>query len=730
MNPLWRIRISSFAPAAALVAGLALMLLNPGGWRTHSLTVSLQLATATRAEQVSTRVAFVDIDDASLVAAGAWPWPRTQIAQLVQATQDAGADTIVLALPLAGPDAAAPQRAIEAWIATGADRNAATTLARAPDTDAVLLDVLEQTETTLGLFPGGSEDVAPLGPVEFTGSGGEAFLPRVGFDARGPIADRATRRIPLALANDVMGRPAGAYIAVRAGETVLPAAAALPLLGGEDASLTGMSNGRPGTIGFVDPVGISAFEAGGQSISTLSDGLVLFRRDLSVPRLSASDVLQGDGELISERIVFVGSSLARVNGRERLAPGLSRAEAASIAAAHVAAHATPARPFVFMWLEVLFVLVVGAGCISLAQTRRAWIGFGVGIFAAAAAYALSTVLLSNQNSLFDSAATALVLLLTASIALVVSESRRQTTRQNFAHAIQGKLPLGAPTRLNKNPRKLLEEAESRKITALCCAIRDFHEIQELFKDDPNGLASIVQQFQELVGDQVRRFGGTVDRFGGGTILAFWNVPVDDPDHAISACDCALRLVDGLEGLNQKIEAQAFRTGKPFAPIHIGIGINTGRAVAGNVGSKDRPAYSAVGDTVTLARQLLESSADYGPAIVVGEHTYQPVKNRFALLEIDKIQIPRRSFAVRVFALLGNPVTKASPRFRALEDAHEAIFDAYRTQNWSLAEALINECRKLNGAIPSLYDLYEQRIAFYRHFPPASDWDGAFETPVL
>jgi adenylate cyclase len=221
----------------------------------------------------------------------------------------------------------------------------------------------------------------------------------------------------------------------------------------------------------------------------------------------------------------------------------------------------------------------------------------------------------------------------------------------------------------------------------------------------------------------------VDRYGGNTILAFWNAPLTDPDHPLTACDCALRLVDGLEDLNRMIEGQAHRTGRPFAPIHIGVGINTGRAVAGNVGPPERPSYSLIGETVDIARDLLEASAGYGPAIVVAEHTYQAVKNRYALLEIDKIAMPHRSYAVRVFALLGNPVTKASPRFRALEEAHEAIFEAYRAQNWSMAEALIAECRKLNGAVPTLYDLYDRRIAYYRQFPPPENWDGAFRIPV-
>jgi len=732
MNPLGRFNLSSFAPAAVLVAGLALMLLSPGAWRMESLAISLQLASATQPTQTSTQVSFVDIDEASLAAAGAWPWPRTQIAQLVQTVAAAEPETILLILPFSGPDAAAPQRAIEAWIATGAGRAGQGALSRAPDTDAVLLEVMGQSGAILALYPGEGTPPDALTQVVFDQDESVGFLSDFSFVASGPIAGAPITRAPLALKQDVFGRPTGAYLIVQSDEAALATATALPLSQGADDALRATSDGRPGMIAFFDPVGIRMVEGTNGQVPTLSDGSILFRRDLSVPALSASDVLDGTvGDLIRGRTVVIGSTLPRVNeGGDTLAPGLSTAQAAALAAAQVAAGTSPARPFVYLWIEFLVALVLGAVIISLAQAKRHWIGFGLGVFGASGAFGASIYLLTQQGTLLDSAAMGLVLVLTASVGLAVGESGRQTTRQRLGHAVQGKLPFGVPARMNRNPRRLLDHAESRKITALCCAIRAFEELQDLYKDDPDGFAGIVQQFQELVGDHVRRLGGTVDRIGGGTILAFWNAPLDDPDHALTACDCALRLVDGLEHLNQMIEGQAYRTGKPFAPIHIGIGINTGRAVAGNVGSLERPAYSLIGETVTVAQKLQQGSNAYGPAIIVGEHTYQAVKNRFALLEIDKIEIPHRTYTVRVFALLGNPVTKASPRFRALEDAHEAIFDAYRTQNWSLAEALIAECRKLNGAIPSLYDLYDRRIAFYRQFPPDPDWDGAFSAPVL
>ncbi|MEX2250416.1 MAG: adenylate/guanylate cyclase domain-containing protein, partial [Parvibaculum sp.] len=117
--------------------------------------------------------------------------------------------------------------------------------------------------------------------------------------------------------------------------------------------------------------------------------------------------------------------------------------------------------------------------------------------------------------------------------------------------------------------------------------------------------------------------------------------------------------------------------------------------------------------------------DDGPAIIVGEGTQRSVGGRYALLEIDLVSTPRHPEGRRVYALLGDPIMRANPKFRALQEAHTLIFSAYRSQRWAEARAAIAECRKLNGAIPTLYDFYEARIAAYEANPPGPHWNGAF-----
>ncbi len=729
----WRVAV----PAAILALALLLLAFDPIGLRRATQAASLDLASRALPAQLAEDTILIDIDRRALMEAGPWPWPRTLIARVVQAAHESGATQIIFALPLRGEDPAAPQRAIEAWAATGESTATQFITPRLPDTSAVLANVLRETGAALAIATRPGESPAAAADLTTTrfeiGNNRQLdFLPSIAAPALSRIESaEALTLVADGLETDIFGRVTGAALVLRAGDAALPSIATLPLLAATDLSISIEANGRPGGIAFLEPVGIYALIIGTARVQTLTDGSVLLRRDLEVPVISAGDVLARTLPRLEGRTVIIGSTLASVSGTAR-APfdGLGVADGLALAAAQVSAGLSPSRPFVLTWFEFLAALLFGGVALYLIYRERPRAGIGIALFMLGLMLGISALILGARGILFDGLAPALVMVLTALGGLATAPNATQGARGRFNHALDGKLPYGIPLRAARNARKMLEHSESRKTTVLMCAIRDFEEIQELYSDDPVGLAGIVTQFQELVAERVRSSGGTVDRYGGASVMAFWNAPFDEPDHPMKACDCALRLIDKLERLNQMIEAQAFRTGKTFAPVHLGIGINTGRTVVGNVGSQHRPDYSAIGETVGIARQLLHSSGRYGPAIIIGEHTYQAVKNRFALLEVDKIAVPAKTYSIRVFALLGNPVVKASPRFRALEEAHESIFEAYRSQNWSLAEALIRECRKLNGAIPSLYDLYDARIRYYRQNPPQNEWDGAFSIPVV
>jgi adenylate cyclase len=209
-------------------------------------------------------------------------------------------------------------------------------------------------------------------------------------------------------------------------------------------------------------------------------------------------------------------------------------------------------------------------------------------------------------------------------------------------------------------------------------------------------------------------------------MAFWNAPLDDPDHAANACRSALVMMERLGPLNDELEAEAKTEQRLHVPIKIGIGLNSGPAVVGNMGSTQRFDYSVLGDTVNLASRLEGQSKTYGVIAVIGETTRTNAP-AFACLELDLIKVKGKTEAVRIFTLLGDETVLASDTFQALAADHKAMLTAYRNQDWASAQALIAQCRRVDPGfhLDYFYDLYEERISSYVAAPPPADWDGVY-----
>ena len=164
-------------------------------------------------------------------------------------------------------------------------------------------------------------------------------------------------------------------------------------------------------------------------------------------------------------------------------------------------------------------------------------------------------------------------------------------------------------------------------------------------------------------------------------------------------------------------------------LEIGVGVATGPVIAGGFGGAGRMGYSVTGGVVQLAGRIQALSPQYGPAVIVAEETQEMAQRGFAFLEVDYIAQGSEDKPVRLYALLGSPVVRASPKFRALIAFHEHIFASLHRQQWAKARALIAQCRKLSGASQKLYDLHLTRIGYFETNPPGPEWDGAFR-PIL
>lgn len=301
---------------------------------------------------------------------------------------------------------------------------------------------------------------------------------------------------------------------------------------------------------------------------------------------------------------------------------------------------------------------------------------------------------------------------------------------------QAYTPPRAPTPKFSQPKALTPpkirvgpKPANKIATLMVCNIKGLSELEERFTHDPAGLNNLMEEFVAKLTEQVSARNGQVLHVVGDQIIASWNLDQNDSEHHAHACDCALRFLEVLDDLNETLEDQAHLNKVKFDPIRLNIGINTGRAKTNMVGAKIRGASSVSGEAKDTADWFAQRAEHYGPAVIVGEDTYLSAQLGFAMLEIDLISVADRPDPYRVFALLGNPVAKASPQFREIEKAHAAFFAAFRKKQWSKAWELVQSTRQMSGAMPKLYTLYEGRIQHYMKNPPPQDWTGEYIEPI-
>jgi adenylate cyclase len=262
--------------------------------------------------------------------------------------------------------------------------------------------------------------------------------------------------------------------------------------------------------------------------------------------------------------------------------------------------------------------------------------------------------------------------------------------------------------------------EERVLSVMFSDIRDFTKIAE--KLNPQELTHLINStLTPLTNVIVKEQRGTLDKYIGDCIMAFWNAPTDNPEHARHALHAALGMRKALDHVNGKFAQEAQMTGKPFIPVGVGIGINSGPCSVGNMGSEYRMAYSALGDTVNLASRLESLTRAYGVNIITGEDTAAGAPE-MALLEIDRVQVKGRSKPLAIFTLLG---TTRDATFEKLNTAQEAFLAAYRRKDWGNAKQAIATCRGLAPDLGDLYALFEKRIADYLDEPPPAEWDGVY-----
>lgn len=688
-------------------------------------------------------VRYVDIDEESLKRLGQWPWPRTTLAELIDRAREKGAALLAFDIVFSEPDRTSPDQ-IARTLPAGENFDALRPVLTAlPSNDSVFAAALPTMPTVTGVIltqdPGAGPAPAPRRGIAFVGSQNpRSVLPpfpnalvnlpeleqaSLGTGALNTLGDRdgLIRRVPMILSSGEDVVPSLTLEIVRAlqerGSIVVKTA------GASDASSFGAQSGivsvRAGQITIpTDPAGELWVHYGPP------------RDDRVIP---AWQLLDGsiDPARIQNAILILGTSAGGLRDIRAtpINPAMAGVEVHVQVLEQILTGHFLTRPDYARGLEVVAAALVGVLVLILVASLPSWVGGIIALTAMLGGVAFSWMMFADNLALIDPVGPGLVVALTYIAAAGARFVRTEADRDFVRRAFSRYVAKDVVEALAKNPERLRLGGENRLMTILFCDIRGFTRISEVYKDDPERLTQLVNRVMTPISRVVLEHKGTIDKYMGDALMAFWNAPLDDPDHAQNACECAMKMLEALERVNEMLEREHQAEGRPFKPVEIGFGLNTGRVVVGNMGSEDRFAYTVLGDAVNISQRIQALSGSYGPAVIVGEETRKAAERHFAFLEVDYISVKGKNEPIHLYALLGNPLIRTSPKFRALETFHNHIFAAYRTQQWDRALDLIRECRQLSGASQALYDLYESRIAFYRNNPPGPEWDGAWRALV-
>ena len=269
-------------------------------------------------------------------------------------------------------------------------------------------------------------------------------------------------------------------------------------------------------------------------------------------------------------------------------------------------------------------------------------------------------------------------------------NRRQIVRA-FAQYISPDLV----RRLSHDPSQLKLGGERRTLSVLFSDVRGFTTIAETLKDDPEQLTGLINRLLTPLSDVVMDHGGTIDKYMGDCIMAFWNAPLDDPDHAFNAVRASLAMQAAIASLNRELEREAAENGGRLHVLKMGVGINTGECIVGNMGSTRRFDYSCLGDSVNLASRLEGASKNYGVALLLGEETARLVGATYTVFELDRIIVKGRTVPSPVYTV----VHKADAEALA---AHQAFIDAKYAGTLTPSDPAFD---RLTTAIPELSSYY-------------------------
>ena len=676
------------------------------------------------------RIIIVDIDEKSLAEEGRWPWSRDKLALLVDNLFRRQAAVVGFDMVFAEKDESSGLKVLEGLgkkelKGDAAYRSAFMKMRRQLDYDGIFARAIKDKPVVLGYYftnygEKGKGQLLPP-PVLTAGTFKGLNIPFVkmngyganvmelqenagggaGYFSENPDPDGVLRRIPMLI------EYRGAYYE--------------PLSMAVVRSLFGYPSIVPGLVQASDYKRIEWLKLSDLLIPVDENVMALipyFGAQRTFPYLSASDVLhdRANPDDLNGAIVLVGTT----------SPGLVDQRAVPMAAVYpgVEVHANmiagileqkiKKKPAYAMGADILILLSTGLLLSLLLPFLTPLKSTLVSLLTLACAIGINMWAWKN-NLVLPLASSAmmipLIFVLNMSYGFFIETKAKRKITGLFGQYV----PRDLVAQMSKNPEKFNMEGESRELTVLFADVRNFTSISESLA--PKELSKMMNEYMSAMTSIIQKHMGTIDKYIGDAIMAFWGAPLQDVSHARNGILAALEMQQSLALLRP----QFIERGWPA--IHIGVGLNTGIMRVGNMGSEFRIAYTVMGDAVNLGSRLEGITKEYGAGIIVGEGTRHAVSD-IVFRELDLVRVKGKNQPVAIYEPLGlqGQLDKA-----LLDEASlfEQALKNYRAMEWDSAEQILSGLQR-SSPESRLYKLYLGRVAHFRTNSPDPGWDGVFE----
>lgn len=684
---------------------------------------------------VDPRIVILDIDERSLAEVGRWPWGRNTLAKLMDNLFDHyKAGVVGFDVVFAEKDESSGLKILEALEAGDLHydrmfREKLDEIRPTMEWDRIFSESLKNRPVILGYYfkppqpdgsPSPSTGALPPPAVRFEGEGSGPFIGAGGFGGNldilqknafgggffdNPVVSRdgVFRRVPvLQVYKD------GLYES-------LALAVLRAMLGGPGLQFDTipMGEGRP-------PV-LDAITVGGLRIPVDRTGSLLapYRgRQGAFPYVSIVDVLEkrADPKILEGAVLLVGATAPglmdlRSTPVQNVYPGVEvHANIISgILDGRVMNKAIWVDGAEFVWLVVLGVLVTllfpflsplkTLLAVLLLGGANLWINLHFW-------YGAKLVLpLASPMALLAG-----LFLLHVSFGFFMESLGKKRISRVFGQYIPNELV----DEMNRTGTSVEVGGESREMTVLFSDVRGFTTISEGL--DPQELVKLMNAFLTPMTKVVHDQRGTIDKYMGDAIMAFWGAPLADPKHAEHGVRAALEMVKAMAALRTSFEKRGWK------PIKVGIGLNTGTMNVGNMGSDFRLAYTVLGDAVNLGSRVEGLTKAYGVQIIITEATRAAIED-LVCRELDRVRVKGKAEPVTIYEPVGFSAD-VDDATRSEVERFDGVLAAYRGQDWDAAQAALEEL-KAQDPERALYPLYLERIAHFRKSPPPEGWDGVF-----